>query len=56
MIKMLPKGVCAALLPPIQLYNLGINPGRIIGQLCQILDASKETENATDVADGLFSL
>ena len=41
------------MLPHAQLYNLGIKPDRIIGQLSQILNASKEAENAIDAADGL---
>ena len=36
------------------MYNLGIKPDRIIGHLSQILDASKEAENAIDAADGLL--
>lgn len=48
------KGLLAALLPRAQLYNLGIKPDRIIGRLSQILNASKEAENAIDAADGLL--
>lgn len=45
------KGLLAALLPRAHLYNLGIKPDRIIGRLSQILNASKEAENAIDAAD-----
>ena len=44
----------AALLPRAQLYNLGIKPDRIVGRLSQVLDTSKEAENAIDAADGLL--
>ena len=49
------KGLLAALLPRAQLYNLGIKPDRIIGRLSQILNVSKEAENAIDAADGLLA-
>ena len=48
------KGLLAALLPRAHLYKLGIKPDRIIGRLSQILNASKEAENAIDAADGLL--
>ena len=48
------KGLLAALLPRAQLYNLGIKPDGIVGRLSQILDSSKEAENAIDAADGLL--
>lgn len=48
------KGLLTALLPWAQLYNLGIKPDRIIGRLSQILNASKEAENAIDAANGLL--
>ena len=48
------KGLLAALIPRAQLCNLGIKPDRIVGRLSQILDSSKEAENAIDAADGLL--
>lgn len=48
------KGLLAALLSRAQLYNLGIKPDRIIGSLSEIIEASKEADNAIDAADGLL--